>query len=384
MTRYRCLFRLFVGALSWLIGGTPLAYEEGKRETLAACRERPQFTFSWSLHTGCGLKPRGGTSKGSATVLDPEPSSGWISLKEPEVDKFEKDRRAILAMAGPYRTSFDFLETVGYTENFQPDHPYQSWGTEYVYVVEDRGDFISLQHIMVMFFEGENGETSGPTVMKHWRQDWQYEKRELLTYHGRQTWRKKKIPRKDVRGAWAQSVFQVDDSPRYESFGRWKHYANFSTWISATTWRPLPRREYSVRDDYQVLEGTNRHTIVPTGWVHEEENYKLKLDPGGKPAGGAPYLAKELGLNRYERIVGHDFSAGDAYWNNTKDYWRDVRRVWRELFSERRSIRLKNKVDGVPLFMPLFHYGESLKQASYNSAEGSAFIRDTLLKYVER
>ncbi len=49
--------------------------------------------------------------------------------------------------------SFEFLETVGFTETHKPARPYQSWGTEFVYVVEDKGDFISLQHILVMYFE---------------------------------------------------------------------------------------------------------------------------------------------------------------------------------------------------------------------------------------
>mgnify|MGYP006197439051 CR=1 FL=1 len=50
-----------------------------------------------------------------------------------------------------------------------------------------------------------------------------------------------------------------------------------STWISDETWRPLPRREFSVRKDYEVLVGTNRHTITPDGWLQEENNLKRVL-----------------------------------------------------------------------------------------------------------
>ena len=42
-----------------------------------------------------------------------------------------------------------------------PSKPYRSWGTERVYVAEDRGDFISLQHILTMVFIDENGEQAG-------------------------------------------------------------------------------------------------------------------------------------------------------------------------------------------------------------------------------
>ena len=53
------------------------------------------------------------------------------------------------------------------------------------------------------------------------------------------------------------------------------------------------------------------HTLTPTGWVQEEENLKLVLDAQGQPDEDAPYLARELGVARYEHVVGFDFSAGD-------------------------------------------------------------------------
>lgn len=85
-------------------------------------------------------------------------------------------------MVDEYRVSFDFLETEGYSAGFTPAAPYRSWGTEFVKVVEDRGDFIALQHLMVMYFEDEQGNVSDPMVMKHWRQDWQYQDRKIFAY----------------------------------------------------------------------------------------------------------------------------------------------------------------------------------------------------------
>jgi len=122
-----------------------------------------------------------------------------------------------------------------------------------------------------------------------------------------------------------QSVYQVDDSPRYAAPGRWQHSDSFSTWISGETWRPLPRREWSVRNDYQVLVGTNRHTITPNGWMQEENNLKLALDDSGKPREAIPYLAREYGVARYERIKDYDFSAGKAYFDKTEPFWAEVR-----------------------------------------------------------
>ena len=186
---------------------------------------------------GAGYDPRNII----VNLVDPQPHPGWLALQDPALSKKEKDRTAILAMAGPYRASFEFLETVGYTPDFERSRPYQSWGTEYVYVVEESEDFISLQHIMVMFAVGPQGDLMGPFVQKHWRQDWAFEKTDLLVYAGHDIWEQRNLDATEVAGTWAQSVFQVDDSPRYEAIGNWQHYPNFSTWLSDTAWRPLPR-----------------------------------------------------------------------------------------------------------------------------------------------
>lgn len=348
-----------------------------------ACLPDTRYTFSWSMEDSCALAPRGGSSRGAPLTLDPEPHPGWLALQNPDLDNKERDRLAILAMAGPYRTSFEFLETVGYTPGFERSRPYQSWGTEYVYVVEEGEDFISLQHIMVMFAVDGEGTLMGPFVQKHWRQDWAYEKSKLLVYAGHDTWEQRQLDTAEIAGTWAQSVFQVDDSPRYEAIGTWEHYPNFSTWLSEPTWRPLPRRESSVRDDYQVLEATNRHSIVPNGWVHEEENYKLQLDANGERAGGTPYLSKELGVNRYERIIDFDFSAGDAYWERTGPFWADVRALWAEFTTAEQAVQIVEAAEGVPLFAALFEQAEVLTTEAYDSNAAREIIRDILDDYVD-
>lgn len=382
MNRYKKTMLLSILVLIPLAGIAVIVNAETTWED-GDCRQIRQFTFSWSFQDQCNMLPRGGTSKGAKVTLDPEPHPDWLSLQEKGLTDYERDRRAILAMAGPYRTSFDFLEVAGYTPDFSPDQPYQSWGTEYVYVVEDRKDFITLQHIMVMYFVEEDGTISEPMVMKHWRQDWQYEKKELLTYQGNNTWRKTKVPRSKIKGTWAQAVYQVDDSPRYEAYGSWRHEKNFSTWLSSTTWRPLPRREYSVRSDYQILEATNRHTIIANGWIHEEENYKVVLDKNGKRVSDMPYLAKELGINRYERIIEHDFSEGDRYWQTTGSFWSDVRDTWSSLIKKNKTLRLKKNVDGKPLFMPLFQQaGKIVSGEPYLSKSGKEDIKTLLTQYL--
>lgn len=332
-----------------------------------------RYVFSWNLSDHCAGEPRGGTSTGAPVTLDSEPSPAWNALQEPELSDFERDRRAILAMAGGYRASFEFLETVGYTPDFEPARPYQSWGTEYIYVVEDSGDFISLQHIMVMLFH-QDGELVGPMVMKHWRQDWQYQDREILEYRGDNQWQSRTLTKAQRKGRWSQHVYHVDDSPRYASVGRWEHNDSFSVWESGLTWRPLPRRESSVRNDYDVLEGVNRHIILPTGWVQEEDNRKRRL------AGNPSYLAKELGNNRYQRIKDFDWQAGDAYWRETGPFWKAVRAYWQAQEEKDAAIEVLRRHKGTPMFAVMFELAERYRDGEVDDPE--AAVADALAPYV--
>jgi len=373
---------IFAAILLATAAGTSLAYEA---EDSADCvAQTDYYIFSWPLGRGCNDRPRGGTSTGAPVTLASDPHPGWLAIQEPELSAFERDRRAILAMSGPYKVNFDFLETVGFSEDFRRDRPYQSWGTEYVYVLEDRGEFISLQHLMVMYFQQDDGTVSAPMVMKHWRQDWTYQDDELLEFDHANQWRKQKLRRRDRAGTWSQAVYQVDDSPRYESSGRWVHNASFSSWRSGLTRRPLPRREASVRDDYAVLEGYNRHTITRGGWVQAEENWKLALTDAGKPDPTTPYLAKEEGMGRYQRVADVDFTAGDQYMALAGQFWQDVRTVWQEIISEREILALHEEVDGQPLYVPLFQYAEKVMQAGeYDAEAGKAFADQTIRAYVK-
>ncbi len=333
--------------------------------------EPSQFTFAWPLDEKA-LKPRGATTRGAPVVLDRAPAGAWQRLNEPGLSALERDRRAILAMAGPYRVSFDFLELVRFDPALKPDAPYQSWATEYVFVAEDRPDFIALQHILVMRMQLEGGTVSEPLVVHHWRQEWRYQAESLLAYEGANTWARRAVPPSDRRGAWVQSVLQVDDSPRYAARGRWEHAGGVSTWISDETWRPLPRREFSVRKDYDVLVGTNRHTITPQGWVQEENNLKLALDGGRN-------LAREYGVARYERTKDYDFSAGEKYHARTQPFWAEVRAAWRELEQGAGRFSVRAPVDQAQLFVPFFQYAAKLAAgAAFERDDARAFIRRTL------
>lgn len=340
---------------------------------------QPNFA-RWLVSVEPHHEIRGGTTKGIPVDVDLSASPGWQKLKKASTKK-EKDRAAILAMAGPYRTSFEFLETVGFTASYKLDRPYRSWGTEYVYVVANKKNYISLQHIMVMFFN-QDSKIIGPMVMKHWRQDWQYEGKYFHSFSGHGHWKKQKFT--SSRGKWVQTVYQVDDSPRYGGIGKWVHDADMSYWQSENTWRPLPRREFSTRSDYHALVGRNRHTVMADGWTHEQDNLKAVVDT--KTHKVKKQLAREVGLNRYQRIKNFDFSAGDIYWKNTELFWKDVRDYWFALFAKNDSFDVTDKVDGKKMFEPLFAYAQGIADGKkkYQVEASRNFIAETLAPYLSK
>lgn len=344
----------------WMVAGALAICGTGQAQETKAPEAVPRYTFSWPLD-GSNLKPRGGTTKGAPITLDTAESPEWKALQEKGLATQERDRRAILAMGGTYRVSFDFLEVAPFAAAAKPNAPYQSWGTEKVYVDRNEPRFVSLVHILEMRVVQADGKLSDPMVIKHWRQDWAYEPAQIVEYKGIDRWERRALPAADASGAWSQTVYQVDESPRYASIGRWQHTPSFSTWISADTWRPLPRREWSVRSDYQVLQGTNRHTVIATGWTQEENNLKAVLTDQRALADSTPFVAREYGVARYERIRDADFAAADQYYQRTKVFWDDVRDRWNQVFASQGTVTLKGPVDKLGLFRPLFARAEEIE-----------------------
>src|SRR6056297_1429777 len=363
---------------SWLLTciaalalATPLALAQDEPDT-------DPYVFAWPFVEG-EMSPRGGTTKGPPVETVTETTEAFERLQADGLSKRERDRRAILAMAGTYRVSFDFLELVGYAPGFEPARPYRSWATEHVFVVDDSEERISLQHILIMTIVGEDGAEMGPFVTKHWRQDWVFEDQAVHVYRGSGTWARTTRDESERAGHWSQTVWQVDDSPRYSAWGEWRHTPERSWWTSGETWRPLPRREFSVRDDYDVLVGTNTHIVLPTGWVQEEHNVKTVLAGPGEVESR---LAREIGIARYERIRDFDTGPGDEYWADTSAFWSQVRAYWEQAMADDDRIRLKPEVDGRNLFEPLFGRAQAIADGEEFSAEDNrAFVADTIDTY---
>ncbi len=279
-----------------------------------------------------------------------------------ESGAFQRDRAAILAMTGRYRVTFSFAETVAFQPGYVLAEPQVSQGSELVLLAEDAGRVIELQHILVV--------GGGRHVVKHWRQRWEYEPSDLLEHRGERAFARRPVAPDEARGAWSQSVFEVDDAPRYGGLGRWRHDAGASSWESHETWRPLPRREYTKRSDYQVLGCRNRHTLAAGGWVHEQDNVKLKLGPTGPQA-----LAREAGLNRYNLAPDLDLTAAETYWKATRDFWGEVRAAWREATATEALVVDEHDAEGRPRHERLLALAERAPDDAATRREAARLVR---------
>lgn len=262
----------------------------------------------------------------------------------------QRDHDAILAMRGEYSVDFAFGETVLLKPGYERAPAMRSGGEEVVLVVEDTPRRIVLQHLLV---DPKSGH-----VTKHWRQDWIYEAQQRFEFRAEQTWTVRLLSPEQTTGAWTQCVYEVSDAPRYCGTGRWRYDNAVPTWTSDLGWRPLPRREYTRRSDYNALAVVNRHTLTPQGWTHEQFNTKVLRGSDGSQQ----ELAREFGFNDYRRTTEVDFSPAHAYWQATSSYWARVRAHWARRLDQRPGVHLKTKLDGMAMIMPLFEQAARLQE----------------------
>jgi len=286
------------------------------------------------------------TTAAPAVVAAEASSAPNVVAAQAPASAFERDRQSILAQAGQYRVRFDMRENVSFVDGYEPLEAKISGGNEIVRVVYDDGARISLQHILVMEHDGQT------MVIKHWRQDWVYQPETVLTYAGPNEWTLTPVSATERQGAWSQTVWQTDDSPRYGGVGHWSYDNGLAEWTSGATWRPLARRD-AVRDPiYDRYLGTNRHALTPAGWVHIQDNVKMQSAQGAEAELTA--VVQEDVVNTYRKWDGYDAAPGDAYWTATKDYWAAVRGFWDAAIVAHNGVHVEETpetgaVTGIPL-----------------------------------
>ncbi|MDP4605880.1 MAG: hypothetical protein NWS68_06975 [Erythrobacter sp.] len=278
---------------------------------------------------------------------------------------FEADRETILAMAGDFKVTFDMQESTPWMAGYTPLDRKVSGGYESVRVIEDTGTRIVLQHLLV------TGDDANPYVVKHWRQDWEYQPEKVLTFNGGDSWEWTAVPEKMRAGRWSQTVYQVDDSPRYAGWGQWETTHGVKRWRSNWTARPLARRDAIRKPVYDRYIGINRHQLTPTGWIHWQDNTKLM--PAQDGSDEMVPVVQEYVLNTYERFDGYNVAAAEAYWNKTKDYWNAVRAKWDDVAEANGGIRIEQEAGaGTAIADELLILADKIKAGKADPQEASA------------
>ena len=254
----------------------------------------------------------------------------------------KQDIEAIKEMCGCFEIDFKFSETFQFSNdsNYSKSKNYNAKALEYAMLIKDEKDHISIQHLLVM----------GDYVIKHWRQDWIYQNKDFLKYDGNTNWKYMSKTKKDVKGQWTQKVFQVDDSPRYEGSATWVHVDGKSYWENSS-YAPLPRREYTKRNDYNIMIRGNRHEITKYGWLHDQDNFKVVKD---LESDSEVIIASEKGLNKYTKVDESKCNEAKKWWDENNQKWSFVLNKWNSIYSKKNDISLRQTVENKPLFSFLF------------------------------
>ncbi|WP_438711501.1 DUF6607 family protein [Aquimarina muelleri] len=259
--------------------------------------------------------------------------------------KKAEDKNAIKKMCGCYEVTFNFAETFRYSNDslYKPSTTKIAKALEWAQLIEEDKNKISIQHLLQV------GDPSKPHIVKHWRQDWIFQNTDFYMFNGDNSWNYEKKSESEVNGQWTQKVFQVDDSPRYEGSATWVHVDGKSFWEN-TTDAPLPRREYTQRNDYNITVRRNRHEITKNGWVHDQNNDKVIREEAKEDI----ILAKEKGYNTYIKVDDSKCKAAADWWKENNEKWALVRNKWEEVYARNFDLKLKAKVDNKALYKYLF------------------------------
>ena len=279
-----------------------------------------------------------------------------------------KDKQFVDKLCGCFEVEFKYAET------FSPDPNYKyhdseeiSGGTELVFPVETTDKKIVMQHLLVI---------TDSMIIKHWREDWTYENPVVWKYKGDKVWVKEQLPASEVKGKWTQSVWEVSDAPRYQGASDWVR-ADGKTFWQNTVDAPLPRREYSVRSDYNVLRRGNRLVITEDGYVHEQDNQKI-IRKDGKDK----LLVEEKGINSYKRVEESQCAAAKAYWEKNKDYWTRVRKAWENYTATHSTVELKTQFNGKALHDYLFEQAKEYAAGKIKPADVDARIKASIESFI--
>jgi len=278
----------------------------------------------------------------------------------------KQDQQSLQALCGCFEIEFKYAETFSKDTAYKAAKPYYAEGLEWVVAEESTTNKWVMQHLLV---------AGDSFIVKHWREDWTYENPVLWKFNHDAQWKKTTLPVSNVKGRWTQTVWEVNDAPRYQGSATWVHLDGKNYWAN-TTDAPLPRREYTKRKDYNVLERTNRLIITDSGWTHEQDNQKIVRVEGTPDK----VIAQEKGYNIYHKTDDSKCKMAKTWWDKNKAYWNTVRASWEELFKTQNEITIKPAVNGVWLGKKLDDLQES--SAGKSTASLAPTIQSILKEYI--
>lgn len=279
----------------------------------------------------------------------------------------QNGKEQIKKLCGCYDVTFTYAETFAPDSNYEFRDRKTAHARELITPIIENDKELVLQHMLIV---------SDNYIIKHWREDWKYEENELLQFTGNNTWIKEEVSKPKVAGTWTQTVWQVDDMPRYQGYSAWITN-NGKTYWENTAFAPLPRREYTTRSDYNIMNRTNR--IMPTeyGWVHEQDNEKII-----RTKDGDKLLVQEKGINKYEKIDDSKCAVALKNWEESKDFWVVVRAQWQHYVDKQSVIVVKDKVNDEKLYEHLYVLEAEWKEQGLTAKQLSKKVKELFELFV--
>lgn len=272
-------------------------------------------------------------------------------------------------LCGCFEVSFKYAETFSPNQDYKFHEREQILGiTELALPIINTKDRVVIQHLLIV---------GGDHIVKHWREEWRYENPVQWVYKGDKVWEKTILSKAAVEGKWSQSIWEVTDAPRYQGASPWQTVDGHTQWES-TTDAPLPRREYTRRSDYNILNRTNRLVITQDGYYHVQDNRKLM-----RQAGKDQLIVEEKGLNGYVKLADQDCVAAQQYWETHQGFWMALQQEWDRILNAKTTIHLTEKVGDTDLMTTLFKMADEWKAKTLTANEVNAKIAIVLGRHLQ-
>jgi hypothetical protein len=279
----------------------------------------------------------------------------------------QEGKKNLEQLCGCFSVNFRYAETFAPSDSYKFHEREDMNAMELALPIESTDKKLVIQHLLIV---------ADTMVIKHWREEWVYESPILYEYAGNKTWNKKELTAAEVKNKWTQTIWETNDEPRYQGVSSWVSNNNKTYWES-TVDAPLPRREYTTRNDYNILKRGNRIQITPDGYVHEQDNEKLLREGGSDKL-----IAQEKGYNTYHRVEDKDCAVAKEWWKKNEAFWSVVRNKWNDYIAHNNTVAVKAKVDDKVLADHFTALWKDWNSQKVKTSELDAKVQEVLTKFL--